>query len=101
MPELTLFAKIAAIIAVCCLSFAFGYRRGKSNKQNGYELNGASTWDAALWFLYREITRHNIDILRIQKDIDMLLKLGAKVPQHPSVHTFFKIPGRNYGSVED
>ena len=101
MEPLTMFAKLSAIIAVFCLSFAFGYRRGKGSKQNGYELNGASTWDAALWFLYREITRHNIDILRIQKDIDMLLKLGAKVPQHPSVHTFFKIPGRDYGRVED
>jgi len=99
-----MFCKLSALIAVCCLSFAFGYRRGKrltKGSKGSYELNGASTWDAALWFLYREITRHNIDILRIQKDIDMLIKLGAKVPQHPSVHTFFKIPGRDYGSVED
>jgi hypothetical protein len=101
MPEITIFAKIAATIAALCLSFAYGFRRGKLNKQNGYELNGASTLDAALWFLSRERTRHNIDILRIQKDIDMLLKLGAKVPQHPPLNTFFKIPGRDYGRVED
>ena len=43
MPELNIFAKLSALIAVCCLSFAFGYRRGKSNKQNGYESGSAST----------------------------------------------------------
>lgn len=101
MPEITLFAKIAATIAALCLSFAYGFRRGKLNKQNGYELNGASTWDAALWFLSRELSRHKADMDRIEKDIARLIELGAKLPEHPPLNTFFKIPGRNYGSVED
>ena len=95
-----MFAKLSAIIAVFCLSFAFGYRRGKSNKQNGYELNGASTLDAALWFLSRERTRHKADMDRIEKDIARLIELGAKLPNHPTLNVFFRIPGRNYGSVE-
>jgi len=101
MPELTLFAKLSAIIAVFCLSFAFGYRRGKGSKQNGYELNGASTLDAALWFLSRELIRHKADMDRIEKDIARLIELGAKLPKHPTLNTFFKIPGRDYGSLED
>ena len=96
-----MFAKLSAIIAVFCLSFAFGYRRGKGSKQNGYELNGASTLDAALWFLSRELSRHKADILRIEKDIARLIELGAKLPKHPALDTFFRIPGRNYGAVED
>jgi hypothetical protein len=101
MPEITLFAKIAATIAALCLSFAYGFRRGKLNKQNGYELNGASTWDAALWFLSRELSRHKADMDRIEKDIARLIELGAKLPKYPTLNVFFRIPGRDYGSVED
>lgn len=60
-----------------------------------YELNGASTLDAALWFLTREKERHLNDIERINLDIEGLTRLGAKLPETP-LDVFFTVPGVKY-----
>ncbi len=64
-------------------------------EKRGYELNGANTLDAALWFLSRERDRHYNDIYAIDRDIEALLKLGAKLPT-TATDMFFAIPGVKY-----
>jgi len=61
-----------------------------------YELNGATILDAMLWFSMHERERHLKDIAVIQRDIDALLKAGAKLPESPPIDAFVTVPGVDY-----
>jgi len=57
-----------------------------------YELNGASAQSAMLWFLRHERLRHYQDIETIERDIEGLLALKIKMPDHPPLDTFIAVP---------
>jgi hypothetical protein len=66
-----------------------------------YELNGASATSAMLWFLRHERLRHYQDIEAIERDIEGLLAMKVKLPDHPPLDTFITIPGDHTTVCQD
>jgi hypothetical protein len=72
-------------LAVACLSFAFGYRRGmqKGSKIISLKLAGRTAQEVFAYVCLHEKDRHRQDIAHINRDLKALDRMGIKPPDIP------------------
>jgi len=69
------------ILAIGCLCYSIGYRRGLKNRK--IDLAGLGSKEAFAYFLVHEINRHRQDIAKAKGDLKKLNDKGIHAPDIP------------------
>lgn len=89
---MTYYILFCLFLAVGCLSFAYGYRRGKRSRK--IDLAGLGAQEAFAYFAKKEMHRHREDIAQIKRDLKLLDKAGIHAPDIP-LNVWIEVKQRN------